>query len=117
MLRKRSDLGRLALAAALLVPILPASAQTTSRPLRRPVYAPSTVLRASYGHGTIFQLKPPSWSESVLHSFSWRDGNFPTSGPIFGLGGALYGTTLNGAYRRGVCKIAGGCGVVYQIMP
>ena len=46
-----------------------------------------------------------------------RDGNFPTSGPIFGLGGALYGVTLNGGYRKGICKVGSGCGVVYRITP
>jgi uncharacterized repeat protein (TIGR03803 family) len=77
----------------------------------------TTASGGTYGRGSVFQLMRPSWTETVLHSFSWRDGNFPTSGPIFGLGGALYGTTLNGGYRRGICKTAGGCGVVYRITP
>jgi uncharacterized repeat protein (TIGR03803 family) len=68
----------------------------------------------SHLHGTVFKLAPPGWSETIPHSFSGSDGDFPTAGPIFGLGGALYGTTIDGGSRRGVCKI-GGCGVLYRI--
>ena len=76
----------------------------------------TTASGGTYGRGTVFQLKPPSWAETVLYSFRNRDGDFPTSGPIFGLGGALYGTTLDGGYRGGICK-HGGCGVVYKLSP
>jgi uncharacterized repeat protein (TIGR03803 family) len=76
----------------------------------------TTASRGTYGLGTVFQLKPPSWTETVLHSFNGRDGEFPTAGPIFGFDGALYGATLDGGYRGGVCRISG-CGVVYKISP
>jgi hypothetical protein len=52
----------------------------------------------------------------VLHSFTGKDGDFPTAGPVFGIGGALYGTTTDGGYRGGVCKVAG-CGVVFKVSP
>jgi len=70
----------------------------------------------AYGHGTVFKLSPPSWTETVLHSFRGWDGDFSTAGPIFGRYGALYGTTYDGAYHGGICKI-GGCGVVFKVKP
>jgi len=79
----------------------------------------------AYGHGTIFQLKPPAgndagettgWTETILHSFNEGGGDVPWVGPIFGMGGALYGTTSDGGYRRGVCKVAG-CGAVFKVAP
>ena len=76
----------------------------------------TTASGGTYGRGTVFQLKPPPWTETILYSFRNRDGDFPTSGPIFGLGGALYGTTVDGGYRGGICK-HGGCGVVYKLSP
>jgi uncharacterized repeat protein (TIGR03803 family) len=70
----------------------------------------------AYLHGTVFELKAPTWTETVLHSFKGWDGDFSTAGPVFGLDGALYGTTSDGGYRGGVCKIAG-CGVVFKVAP
>ena len=68
--------------------------------------------------GTVFQLTPPatsgaSWTETILHAFTFgsgsTDGNSPNSGVIVGPGGALYGTTLNGG--------AGGDGAAYSVTP
>jgi uncharacterized repeat protein (TIGR03803 family) len=70
----------------------------------------------THGHGTVFQLRAGTWAETVLHSFTGRDGDFPTAGPVFGMGGALYGTTSDGGYRGGVCKVAG-CGIVFTVAP
>ena len=68
----------------------------------------------AYGHGTIFELTPPAWTVTILHSFKGWDGDFSTAGPVFGLNGALYGTTWDGGYRGGICKI-GGCGVIFKV--
>jgi uncharacterized repeat protein (TIGR03803 family) len=59
------------------------------------------------GCGTVFKLTPPSrsagtWTETVLHSFTRRDGALPTGSLIFDKSGALYGTTrFGGAYNQG----------------
>jgi uncharacterized repeat protein (TIGR03803 family) len=63
------------------------------------------------GCGVVFELSPNSgsgWTEAVLHTFTGgADGSFP--GPIFDLGGNLYGTTTYGG--------TSGEGVVYEITP
>ena len=52
--------------------------------------------------GTVFMLSPPQngatlWSETVLHAFGFgHDADVPEAGVIFGQGGALYGTTIQG---------------------
>jgi uncharacterized repeat protein (TIGR03803 family) len=55
--------------------------------------------------GTLFKLTPNrdgSWRESVLYSFSGRDGSTPYSALIFDSSGNLYGTTVQGGvYQRG----------------
>jgi len=59
----------------------------------------------AYGEGTVFQLTPNgdgTWTESVLHSFSGRDGRLPWWGLIFDPNGNAYGTTwAGGAYDGG----------------
>ncbi len=53
--------------------------------------------------GTVFELQPPAvpggtWTETVLHSFTaFSDGGNPYTGVVVGPGGALYGTTSDGA--------------------
>jgi uncharacterized repeat protein (TIGR03803 family) len=51
--------------------------------------------------GTVFGLVPPAtpggaWIERLLHIFGGADGSVPVGGLIFGLDGALYGTTSTG---------------------
>jgi uncharacterized repeat protein (TIGR03803 family) len=56
------------------------------------------------GCGVVFELTPNqdgSWTESVLHSFSGKDGNTPRAGLIFDNAGDLYGTTNNNGYGGG----------------
>jgi uncharacterized repeat protein (TIGR03803 family) len=68
------------------------------------------------GCGVVFELKPNvngSWTESVLHSFSGRDGQTPRGPLIFDQSGNLYGTTNYGGDLR--CSSYGGCGVVFQL--
>jgi len=67
----------------------------------------------SDGHGTVFQLAPPSvpggaWTETVLHSFSGADGSKP-NGLAQGPGTTLYGTTQSGGTH--------GSGTVFSITP
>ena len=59
----------------------------------------TTVGGGTYGNGTVFKLAPNSdgsWTESVLHSFTGRDGSGPNGGVIFDHAGNLYGTTVGG---------------------
>jgi uncharacterized repeat protein (TIGR03803 family) len=74
----------------------------------------------TYGAGTVFVLKPPrpggggskrTWTESVLHSFplDGLDGSLPFAGPVFGMQGELYGTTVGGGTT--------GYGTVFEMWP
>ena len=61
----------------------------------------TTVSGGSYLGGNVFSLTPPgseggSWSEDVLHSFTYSGGTNPYAGVVVGKGGVLYGTTLGG---------------------
>ncbi len=60
----------------------------------------------SLGNGTVFKLTPNrdgSWTEQVLHGFSYKDGEYPSAGLILDAAGNLYGTTaMGGAYGVGV---------------
>lgn len=68
------------------------------------------------GCGVVFKLSPNStgWTETVLHTFSGRDGANPASALIFDADGNLYGTTSAGGTLT--CYGAG-CGVVYKLSP
>jgi uncharacterized repeat protein (TIGR03803 family) len=51
--------------------------------------------------GAVYQLAPPShpgdpWTETVIHSFTGNDGDYPIAPLIFDPAGNLYGTTLFG---------------------
>jgi uncharacterized repeat protein (TIGR03803 family) len=64
------------------------------------------------GCGVVFQLKPNSdggWTESVLHTFTGSDGEYPRSGVILDAAGTLYGTTSGGGASDG--------GTVFQLSP
>jgi len=57
-----------------------------------------------YGHGVIFKLTPNgdgTWTQSVLHSFDFPDGDKPSAALIFDASGKLYGTTLIGGWDEG----------------
>ncbi len=68
--------------------------------------------------GTVFQLTPPEqpggpWTETILHTFMGSlngDGAQPSSTPVLGPGGVLYGTT--GAGGGG-----GFVGTIYEMVP
>lgn len=68
-----------------------------------------------YDYGVVFKLIPSAsgdWAESVLYNFGSyaEDAAYPGSGGvIFGPGGGLYGTTINGGTT--------GYGTIYEITP
>jgi uncharacterized repeat protein (TIGR03803 family) len=76
----------------------------------------SAASMGAHGLGSVFELTAKTWKLTVLHSFDGRDGEFATSGPVFGPNGALFGTTLDGGSKNGPCKI-GSCGVAYEVSP
>ena len=68
--------------------------------------------------GTVFSLSPPatackttlcSWTETVLHRFTFSDGGGPTGRIVFDRVGNLYGTTMFGGDV--------GWGTVYELTP
>lgn len=66
--------------------------------------------------GTVFELTPPAahgdpWTETVLHRFGiGSDGIHPASNLVFGLRGALFGTTASGNKKAQF-------GVVFKLKP
>ena len=69
--------------------------------------------------GVVYKLSfvpGAGWKESVLHSFSGKDGANPRATPLLDASGNLYGTTTNGGWvsTKGVCGTLG-CGVVYKL--
>lgn len=62
--------------------------------------------------GVVFKLTPNSdgtWTESIVHAFSFQDGFNPTAGLIFDNAGNLFGTTYAGG--------SSGAGVVFELKP
>jgi len=62
-----------------------------------------TTMDGAVGEGTVFELKPPvepggAWTETVLHSFTGKDGDgaVPQANLTVGPAGVLYGTTWSG---------------------
>jgi len=67
----------------------------------------STQYGGASDFGTVFQLTPPVpgsgavWTETVLHSFSWADGAYPSALVLSGTG-VIYGVTAaGGSMERG----------------
>ena len=65
----------------------------------------------SLGCGTIFKVDP-SGTETVLHSFSGTDGEWPEAGLVRDGAGNFYGTTAYGGDRQ--CNLPMGCGTVFR---
>lgn len=64
------------------------------------------------GCGVVFELTPSSgggWTETVIHAFDRRDGEYPTQPLVFDQAGNLYGTTQFGGKH--------GNGVVFELTP
>ncbi len=65
-------------------------------------------------YGTVFELSPPSapggsWTETVLHSFNYKDGDGPVGKLAWDTSGNLYGTTLGGG--------SAAFGTVFELSP
>jgi len=80
----------------------------------------TSMLGGTGGAGTVFELTPPSateteWTEQVLHSFSGftTDGDNPDYSPItLDSAGDLYGTTIAGGSSTNA-----GYGTVFEVIP
>jgi uncharacterized repeat protein (TIGR03803 family) len=62
--------------------------------------------------GDVFELSPSeggSWTETILHTFGYGDGNTPFAGVILDAAGNVYGTTASGGKA--------GAGTVYELSP
>jgi uncharacterized repeat protein (TIGR03803 family) len=71
-----------------------------------------TVAGGSSDNGTVFELvsgENGHWTETILHSFSGKDGDGPQATVVFDKSGALYGTTGKGGTN--------GDGVVFKLIP
>jgi hypothetical protein len=67
--------------------------------------------------GTVFELSPPRWTPTILHSFNFKNGGTtPTTGVIFDNKGNLYGTTIYGGVNNPICGGLG-CGVAFRLTP
>ncbi len=72
-----------------------------------------------YGCGTVFKLAPNSngsWSETVLHRFSFGDGWQPEGPVLRDADENLYGTASLGGNTGGVCGGLG-CGTIVKLSP
>src|SRR5579863_7827996 len=66
--------------------------------------------QCSIGCGVVYELsKSAGWSESVLHTFTQTDGEFPNAVLLPGTGGSLYSTTWYGG--------SSGNGTVFSLTP
>lgn len=68
--------------------------------------------------GNVFKLTPGrdgKWAETVLHSFSSKngDGAYPGAGLLLDAAGNLFGTTFGGGLPN--CEF--GCGIVFELTP
>jgi uncharacterized repeat protein (TIGR03803 family) len=78
-----------------------------------------SVCFSSAACGVVYKLSFVSgmgWKETVLHSFSDKDGAGPRATPLLDASGNLYGTTPYGGWvsQKGFCGMLG-CGVVYKL--
>jgi len=74
--------------------------------------------------GTAFELRRPAtpgapWTDKILHNFNKTHGGatYPFNALVFGLGGALYGTTPYGGDGNCTFGRIKGCGTIFQISP
>ena len=70
------------------------------------------------GPGTVFQMKKKNgaWLLSTLYTFNFYNGLIPQGRPVFGPGGAIYGTTTEGGGHIANCGEFN-CGAVYSLRP
>ena len=76
-----------------------------------------TSLSCSGGCGTVFKLTPASggWTETVLHSFSEGDGEYPNGGVVLDASGNLYGAVGQGGPTDGCGGLT--CGLIFELQP
>lgn len=70
------------------------------------------------GYGVVFKLTRGvngTWTETVLHTFSNKDGGLPAGSLVFDSTGDLYGTTQSGG-NLDACG-GTGCGTVFRLAP
>jgi uncharacterized repeat protein (TIGR03803 family) len=71
--------------------------------------------------GEVYELSPPptqggAWTFTVLHSFTYTDGSYPTGGLVMDARGKLYGTAFEGGTGRGPgCPGGSNCGSVFAL--
>lgn len=78
----------------------------------------TTVRGGAHNFGVVFELTPNgdgTYSFTIIHSFSGKDGAGPMYGVAFDNEGNLYGTTEEGGIGQKFCT--NGCGVVYKLSP
>jgi len=82
----------------------------------------TTMAGGAHNLGVVFELTPNNgggWTETVLHSFSGNDGEYPYAGVIMDGTGNLYGTTsLGGTHSGGVAfeLMADSTGWKYKVL-
>lgn len=79
----------------------------------------TTSFGGHYGDGTVFELSPNAngtWTETILHHFSGKDGLLPEARLVFDKAGNLYGTTSEGgsSISSAPCSPQG-CGTVFEL--
>jgi uncharacterized repeat protein (TIGR03803 family) len=70
------------------------------------------------GCGTVFKLTPrpggkTPWTQQVIASFNFNNGEIPRGGVLFDAAGNLYGTTTSG----GKCSEYNACGTAFMLSP
>jgi len=80
----------------------------------------TTAAGGQYGKGTVYKLTPPTYSQTILHSFAAGMDGWNPQGPLtLGPQGALFGTTQIGGndgclqYESG----GSGCGTIFKVVP
>jgi len=80
------------------------------------VYGGSSNCSNEYGTGCGVVYKVDlSGNETILYTFTGKEGSYPYSGLVRGPDGALYGATEGGGYHRCDNTIFQGCGVIFRI--
>ena len=78
-----------------------------------------TTVYGGHSYGVVFKLSPRAsrWTETVVHSFNFIGGAYPSGALIFDQLGVLYGTTSGGGVGNAACSLENGCGVAFSITP
>lgn len=72
----------------------------------------TTLGGGTFGVGTVYELSPPHWTITLLHSFGQGgDGKYPSTPVAFDRDGNLWGTTASGGTGVGCSS----CGTVFEL--